>query len=46
MDARSATLSSIPTERGYLETQDASYLIQYDAAIAQIRMALSRSYAA
>jgi signal transduction histidine kinase/ActR/RegA family two-component response regulator len=28
-------------QRGYLLTQDASYLTQYDAAIAQIRLALS-----
>jgi len=40
--ARTALTDTETNQRGYLLTQDASYLIQYDAAIAQIRLA-SRS---
>ena len=40
-DLNTALTDTETNQRGYLLTQDASYLIQYDAAIAQIRLALS-----
>src|SRR5580698_1909057 len=40
-DLNTALGDTETNQRGYLLTQDATYLIHYDAAIAQIRMALS-----
>ena len=40
-DLNTALTDTETNQRGYLLTQDESYLIQYDAAIAQIRLALS-----
>src|SRR6185437_1845191 len=40
-DLNTALGDTETNQRGYLLTQDASYLIHYDAAIAQIRMTLS-----
>ena len=40
-DLNTALTDTETNQRGFLLTQDASYLLQYDAAIAQIRLALS-----
>src|SRR6185312_3890174 len=40
-DLNTALTDTETNQRGYLLTQDASYLTQYEAAIAQIRLALS-----
>src|SRR5690348_16204204 len=40
-DLNTALSDTETNQRGFLLTQDATYLIQYDAAIAQIRLALS-----
>ena len=40
-DLNTALIDTETNQRGYLLTQDESYLIQYDAAIAQIRSKLS-----
>jgi signal transduction histidine kinase/ActR/RegA family two-component response regulator len=40
-DLNAALTDSETNQRGYLLTQDASYLTQYEAAIAQIRLALA-----